>query len=867
MKKYLITVALAVVVSGSFIGCKEDDFSGSKIEQKVQAFEEAFVRAFGQPNPNHTWGFEELDGDNLNGNDLAMTRADGAFANHVGAYPDANMWTSKGFLAPDPLTQSQKLRAQYYFQMNRIVNPNRPNYGTKDFFVQQVYDGGTDPMTGKSAEKYLAANGSTLIESGEHMDHLTAGPDHLHIYNFNNGTCSTNNEVADRNQTHVNNTDQQHSDEIMLMLNTPTSCFGYANSDASCVRDDRWTLVSAAVIDNFCDHDPGFSAWLKTRLTDERGDVKCVDDFNRDYIGFDFDMIPDESCYAGTPVRADGSIVYDTYNQANEIDHYIYTYAQYGTLNEANDKRVFNEDGTVSTYASWDTEIIIDSKKIPYVVTNTNMYCAIGDHANIGIGGMDGFNDYATIGHYVAGGANDNTLYLDNLPNEQSDKKAINMKFIAKLIREGYLPVAGKDLKRWVKIGGCNDGYFSDWIVTFMPANSGTVTPDAPPVYEIGTNNQEQKIEKYKSKIVKQAGRVFCEDLTNRDLDDFDYNDIVFDVIIVDEITKTVMTPVDVNHQPNGTPVETYSHEYYANVRLMAAGGTIPASIEIGDYNFDVHSWLGKQPYTTMINTLSEGERDKVRGAVVASVDPVDLTWGDDNKDFYGIEKISDIKVYVRYGNEATQLIPEKGKASPIFVVPLGTRWAKERSNIGKAYTQFNNWVSDATSEFWNGSTKEELLHADLSGFTTGKDYVISREALEDGYPIYETISSTTSKHLVSATNNKMVVPGSGETVLLNYDPQNPGYLCPATSSTAIMTVSVPGNSNIQVGDIIRIYGVSTTGWTIYTYGSYLKSTSYPSDGYIEFAVQDSHLATARKGFTISGEKFTVTYVTVHRPN
>ncbi len=865
MKKYLITVALAVLVSGAFIGCKEDDFSGSKIEQKVQAFEEAFVRAFGQPNPNHTWGFEELDGDNQNGTDFAMTRADGAFANHIGAYPDANMWTSKGFLAPDPLTQSQKLRAQYYFQMNCIVNPNRPNYGTKDFFVQQVYDGGTDPMTGKSAEKYLAANGSTLIESGEHMDHLTAGPGHLHIYNFNNGTCSTNNEVADRNQTSVNNTNQQHSDEIMLMLNTPTSCFGYANSDASYVRDDRWTLVSAAAIDEFCDNDPGFSAWLAERLTDERGDVKCDDDFHRDYIGFDFDMIPDELCYAYNGYDSNGN---QTWN-ADQVVRKEFIYAQYGTLNEANDQRVFNEDGTVSPYASWNTEIIIDSNKIPYVITNTNMYCAIGDHANIGIGGQDGFNDYATIGHYVAGGANDNTLYLDNLPNEQSDKKAINMKFIAKLVRKGYLPVADKNLKRWVKIGGCNDGYFSDWIVTFMPANSGTITPDAPQVYEIGTNNQEQKIEIYKSKKVKQAGRVFCEDLTNRDLDDFDYNDIVFDVIIVDEITKTVITPVDGNRLNDGTPVETYTHEYYANVRLMAAGGTIPASIEIGEHNFDVHLWLGKQSHTTMINTLSKDERDKVRGAVVASVDPVDLTWGDGNQNFYGIEKISDIKVYVKYDNDATQLIPEKGKASPIFVVPLGTRWPKERSNIGKAYKQFENWVSDATCEFWNGSTDEDMLHADLSGFTTGKDYVISPEEPVEGYPIYETISSTTSKHLVPATNNTMVVPGSGETVLKGYDPQNPGYLCRATTTDPIMTVSVPGNSNIQEGDIIRIYGVSISGWAISTnLTNNFTSTNYPSGGYIEFEVQHSFLDRVKTtGFTISGEKFTVTYVTVRRPN
>lgn len=652
MKKYLMKGFAAIVFCGSIASCSHDIESGSDaVQSKVQeTYEKAFVTRFGTPASTQTWGFGTSA--------KANTRATGAFADHVGAYPDANMWTSKGFLAPDPLTQSQKLRAQYYFQMNHIVNPNRPDYGTRDFFIQQVYDGGTDPMNGKSAEKYLAANGSTLIESGEHMDHLTAGPNHLHIFNFNNGTCSTNGNVANRDQTDVNNASQQHSDEIQLMLNTPTSCFGYANSDASCVRDDRWTLVSAATIDDFCDHDPGFSAWLEARLTDERGDVKCVDDFNRDYIGFDFDMIPDESCYVGTPVRADGSIVYDTYNQANEIDHYIYTYAQYGTLNEANDSRVFNEDGTVSTYASWNTEIIIDSKGIPYVVTNTNMYCAIGDDANIGIGGMDGFNDYATIGHYVEGGANDNTLYLDNLPNEQSDKKAINMKFIAKLVREGYLPVAGKDLKRWVKIGGCNDGYFSDWIVTFMPADAG----------------DEEEVDE----IV-----VLAEDLTINDArPDFDFNDVVFKV----------------------TQYKSGAKSGQVWVTLLAAGGTLPLTVD----GHEVHGeFANANPdktilVTTMINTAKNGHT-AYKTASFQVTNPSGST----------IEKIAyNIPVVVtKFGEQIPLVAPTGGVPSKIavktdFLTDPNMGWCDERQDIDEKYNVqgtplFKSYVRGELDDNW----------------------------------------------------------------------------------------------------------------------------------------------------------------------
>ena len=57
MKKYLITAAMAVAVSGALVSCHEDEITGSAVEQKIQAFEDLFVQAFGKPDPNHTWGF------------------------------------------------------------------------------------------------------------------------------------------------------------------------------------------------------------------------------------------------------------------------------------------------------------------------------------------------------------------------------------------------------------------------------------------------------------------------------------------------------------------------------------------------------------------------------------------------------------------------------------------------------------------------------------------------------------------------------------------------------------------------------------------------------------------------------------------
>ena len=577
-----MTGMAALAICAAFTSCSKDTdvYNSGVIENNnkqsiINNYNEAFVKTFGQPAANHNWGFVNYAKSN--------TRATGEFADHVGAYPDANMWTSKGFLAPDPLTQSQKLRAQYYFQMNRIVNPNRPNYGTKDFFVQQVYDGGTDPMAGKSAEVYDAADGSTKINSGEHMDHLTAGPDHLHIYNFNNGTCSTNGNVANRDQTDVNNTNQQHSDEIQLMLNTPTSCFGYANSDASCVRDDRWTLVSAATIDAFCDGDANFKTWLAERLNSGEVDKKCDDEFHRDFIGFDFDMIPDESIFSGTEVWVD----------------------------KENPSWPGEKEYKGKTYSEWDYyHYDLYGAKYHFVSANRNQYC--GESQTI--------------------------------DPEPSDDDALT------LLQNGWLPASGSANKTWVKVGGCNDGYFSDWIVTFMPADAGE-----DPEYSL---------------------RVICEDLNAQagegdpEDSDWDFNDLVFDV--------------------------KFLGSNQVQIQVVAVGGTLPIRIN-GEDALEAHG-LYDQGTNIMINTgagakypsqayESNGIPEKaIFTRTIAGVD-----------DSYG----KNIKVEVKKGNDWIELTAEADQPAAKIGVEPTFDYCTERVDISGRYTNFISWIRTKNPVRW----------------------------------------------------------------------------------------------------------------------------------------------------------------------
>jgi len=610
MKKYLVTGLAAVAISGMFTSCthENDSVGGSSDLGVVETYEKAFISRFGTPSPDADWGFGPST-------TKAGTRATGEFANHIGAYPDANMWTSKGFLAPDPLTQSQKLRAQYYFQMNHIVNPNRPDYGTKDFFMQQVYTGGTDPMTGKSAEKYKAADNNTMIVGGIHMDHLTVGPDALHTFNFNHGTCSTNDNVANRDQTTVNDAKQQHSDQIQLMLNTPTSCFGYANSEASCVRNDRWTLVSAATIDAFCDGDSNFKTWLASKLNSDEVDKKCDDEFHRDFIGFDFDMLPDNDLYQGTPVDKDGKPVWDLYNHGDEVDHIEY---QYFSIDLNGKTQVW--DGTKLVDATTIGEFGSDGKFYPYMpgttlrVHNTNP------------------NGNQYCGTYENNWSDNDWKYTDSQNNVYT-----NIEKMTQALKAGKLPKGGAT-KEWIAFGKCNDGYFSDWIVTFMPATSG--------------NEQSEDVV-----------RVIAEDMGDQatnESSDFDFNDVVFDV--------------------------EYVSASEAKVTILAAGGTLPLTVGwdgTGDYReHEVHNLLGYSE-TMIINTKSNV------GNHIDGVKPKPITVsGSFVKDNLAAGANA-IPVKVRKNGVWYDIVAPKGRAAGKLCVGTDYEWCDERQDI------YNKWSDE----------------------------------------------------------------------------------------------------------------------------------------------------------------------------
>ena len=218
----------------------------------------------------------------------------------TGINANANEWADKadaphghgGWLVPPALTEPQKEVVRKYFQANPKLEYKDPHFA--NFFVQQVYKGGTSkPETGNK-ETNKGANGTSY--SSDNMNLLTVGYNEQHINNFNRGTYNAETvatdsygnplpgtkaddgmvNVLDNGYTVNDFADHHHPDQIMLMVNIDdTGCMGYHNSGCSKQRNDKAALVGWETIRDWANQN-GLNG-------------NCLDDkWNRSFVGFDF---------------------------------------------------------------------------------------------------------------------------------------------------------------------------------------------------------------------------------------------------------------------------------------------------------------------------------------------------------------------------------------------------------------------------------------------------------------------------------------------------------------------------------------------------------------------------------------------------
>ena len=651
MKKYLITGALALVACATLTSCHSDDeLSGSLIEQKLQTYEQVFKQEFGEVNPNQDWGFGAPAS--------ARTRAENANANE---WADPNK-DYGGLNVPPPLTDAQIAVVKKYFQITRNIPYQDPQW--TNYFIQQVYKGhtdpktGTDPNTGKpySPEAYMAANGTTYLYASDYMDHLAAidpnkadpetgqTPFVDHINNFNHGDCGENDHVLDKGGNA--NDGPFHTDKIMYMQNSTTKSFGYFNSNGSLCHTEYTGLVS-----------------YKTIMQALGAEADCLNDgWNRSFMGFDFEQMIDDQCYA-----TDGSGVVKNL-----------------TINEYSLEYYVNGEKTSNYVYQY------NNQPVKMLSDQMNRYCA----------------DVIDV--------TDDQLYSDYRVNGEYLGKQLNTDFIDDLLEDGYLPVDNKSLRVWAKVGGCADGYYSDWIVTLTEANApGTIT--IPIENEESSNYIKRTYRQYRLRTdFVQCGRIMCEDLGTSSISDIDFNDIVFDAWMynmVQEI-RTKIVKVENNNETTLVDWSDWAEDlsYYGqygytttDVYLLAGGGTIPVTIAGVPFKnaFNIDDKV-------IVNTVDDREESNIKRYGNHT-----LNWQqpDGLKDMRKLSSFNDIEVIVLYNNTPIPLVSEQGKVPHKICVPIKTKWPYERIVINEAY-DFNDYVKNGSSVSYVGNNANPIYNS-----------------------------------------------------------------------------------------------------------------------------------------------------------
>ncbi|MBE6267122.1 MAG: hypothetical protein E7102_11780 [Prevotella ruminicola] len=319
--------------------------------------------------------------------------------------------------------------------------------------------------------------------------------------------------------------------------------------------------------------------------------------------------------------------------------------------------------------------------------------------------------------------------------------------------------------------------YADDWIIKVIPGNGSTIT-----------TNKVSKV--YKKKTVLVHKWVFCEDLgSSASNKDYDYNDLVFDAKVIDEYK--VLRDADGNETAY---TDDPSHTYYTEVTPLAAGGEL--TIKFNALSTNAHEMFNPAVASNvLVNTCRFNQEISL-----SHVEGRAGTTGVVSFDSYNEAiDINNVVVMVRSSQAAYELSAYKGVAPHKICVPVGTRWAYERTDIKDAYTGFPAYV-DGGAEPWSTTGVEDNLYP-----LDGVAYEMKND--QTGTSSYEELSSSSTTEysytLADATNEHIL--WTGEVDFGNWNGSNN-----VTISASDLTAAEIGN-----GTIIRIYGVADGAFNI----------------------------------------------------
>lgn len=702
MKKYVSTGLLALLTTAYLTSsCSRDDFSGSIIEAKKQAFSDNFKAAYGTINPLQDWGFGS-----------ATTRG---FTRSM-SNPYVNDITNPASYCAEILAKSVEINSTNANNTNAGAWYNLPEWTNdypKDQWIRDNYVINfkiSSTWTGTIAR---AGNGSTEI--GETV--FENGEGVVWDYNANRGyraiSVPTTIYIDNGGKWTLSSSDYQTAGDGS---GDKTDCVIIVGNGGELEVNGTLNMANCARLIVL----PGGSVTGTGTLNVNNGNANGEENYNGGTISVatfnnNFGQFYNHGKFLVNEYQG-GARESNFYNHALvSIDHFGGSTANARIFNAcqfyvAHDARIRNYEGVENSSLIVDGQLMFSSSEDgtsdpTYVGLGARALVQAGSLYNNGTSWSGPTSGYAVLSigqfdylnweqnHPELGGYFANNIYVQadtwtNTPDgngmagENAEAKFANVKNAA---GNGGVTVVNKGTHEVIP---ADPDYVKGDVNT-----SGTV--GCTPGFSIDENVPEDETTTVRV-VLKECGRIFCEDLGNVSNRDMDYNDAVFDAWIY--VKQTLVNGV----------VTSESH-YRTYIQLLAAGGTIPVDVA-GEG--EIHKKFGVGQ-TTMVNTyipnVSEVREDLCVDKTTLPAEyeirnGLDYYYARDvDGDGIGDICLKNIPIFVEQGTEATELEAIQGDAPQKYCATLGTLWAGERVQIDWAYTAFMSWVNKIENPWESG--------------------------------------------------------------------------------------------------------------------------------------------------------------------
>lgn len=745
MKKYLLTSAAALAFCGLFTSCTHDlGYDGEAAAAQnsvVKTYEQAFITAFGQPDPNQEWGF----GSSTVASTRAMTRTDKptkpSFRDGTNNLPDFSKPDIPTFY--NTVAEAKTAGVTIIPAEGKTIDPQ--NYtaysinSSTTFNQLQNFSGITLYVTENTTfSPSFSASGNTIIVTEDKKLTLKAINEKVNVYlapgaeldlseysgniSFNNNGSGTpyklylspgskitgGNICVDNGYQVLNNGGKIISSSIRVQKST------LWNEGRIALSGDLWSYNGFANIFNA--EGDTISVGGKLELTNNNdllynngympitGDIKMKDGSNEIVNNGTLNSSSDLDMKAGGKFHNVGyatisgrSYIYNTNSYWVNDGHYTT-----GTFDDQNCEKVFN-----NCYMTVTGDF------------HLGVPAAANGHSFFTIeGGGEGERESGAYvycgGNFIYGGNTDlwlgNKSYLEVIGEFKSTN--INKPYGVHGPENGSYAVIkaesftqdnnAKDAERCITFFG---KLYIDAPIqynNYVAEGTNVLIKSSHPEKPVkiprtgcspGYNEEEEHHDPSSGKL-----RIICEDLSVRESSDWDFNDVVFDIQLVDNDTK-------------------------AEITLLAAGGTLPLCV--GDRNHEVHELFAEAnpseniTTSTMINTRSSGEKYTIRDCNEKTFQlDIQEDWknGADLSDEDGllkaVAKNMPVEVYKMVNGTKTWVTMECKKGNPAAKIAVGTdyNWCDERTDIrnqfkptnhGNEYSAFKLYVKSILGDGW----------------------------------------------------------------------------------------------------------------------------------------------------------------------